>query len=206
MSAAAIPPIRFDLQLIADLIEPQSRVLDIGCADGALLHHLVHEKDVDGRGIELSAEGVNACVSAGLSVIQGDAETDLFDYPDQAFDYVVLSQTLQAMHAPKVTLQQLLRIGRRAVVSIPNFAHWRNRWHLLMQGRMPVSAALPYEWYDTPNIHLCTIRDFAILCASMGIIVERGFSLDAAGRSRRFGSGKLLVNLMGEQAVFLLRG
>ena len=130
MSAASPRTIRADLQLIADMIEPGSGVLDIGCADGALLDHLVNEKEVDGRGIELSVDGVNACVSAGLSVIQGDAETDLFDYPDHAFDYVVLSQTLQAMRAPKSTLEQLLRVGRHAIVSLPNFAYWRLRWHL----------------------------------------------------------------------------
>ena len=143
--------IRVDLQLIADMIEPRSRVLDVGCGDGTLLDYLVQFKQVDGRGIELSSDGVNACVSAGLSVIQGDADTDLFDYPDRAFDYVVLSQTLQAMRAPRTTLQQLLRIGGHAIVSMPNFAHWRLRWALLTEGRMPVSDALPHAWYDSPE-------------------------------------------------------
>ncbi|MCB2102547.1 MAG: methionine biosynthesis protein MetW [Rhodobacterales bacterium] len=198
--------IRVDLQLIADMIEPGSRVLDVGCWDGALLDYLVHFKQVDGRGIELSTEGVNACVSAGLSVIQGDADTDLKDYPDQAFDYVVLSQTLQAMHAPRDVLHHMLRIGRRAIVSFPNFAHWRVRVHLGLRGRMPVSETLPYEWYDTPNIHFCTIKDFAILCGQMGITVERSISLTNDGQIRRFGIGSLFsANLFGEQAVFLLR-
>jgi methionine biosynthesis protein MetW len=198
-------PLRPDLRVIAEMIRPRSRVLDVGCGDGVLLHHLVYEKGVDGRGIELSSEGVNACVSAGLPVIQGNAETDLIDYPDDAFDYVVLSQTLQAVHAPKTVLEQLLRIGQRAIVSVPNFAHWRLRLFLLIRGRMPVSASLPYEWYETPNIHLCTIKDFVALCRTMGIAIERSVCFDAGGIRHRLGRGMLLANLLGEQAVFLLR-
>jgi methionine biosynthesis protein MetW len=200
----ASPIIRVDLQLIADMIEPRSRVLDVGCGDGTLLDYLAQFKQVDGRGIELSSDGVNACVSAGLSVIQGDADTDLFDYPDRAFDYVVLSQTLQAMRAPRTTLRQLLRIGSHAIVSMPNFAHWRLRWALLTKGRMPVSDALPYAWYDSPNIHLCTIRDFVTLCREMDARIERGLFLDQLGTPRRLGSALTLANLLGEQAVFLL--
>jgi methionine biosynthesis protein MetW len=197
--------IRPDLQLIADMIAPGTRVLDVGCGDGALLDYLVHEKAVDGRGIELSSEGVNASISQGLSVIQGNAEIDLFDYPDGAFDYVVLSQTLQAMHEPKTILEQLLRIGRRAVVSLPNFAHWRLRWYLFVFGRMPVSAVLPDEWYATPNIHLCSIKDFVVLCRDLGIVIERSACLDERGERYRFGKSMRFANLLGEQAVFLLR-
>ena len=197
--------IRVDLQMIADMIEPHSRVLDVGCGDGTLLDYLVNFRHVDGRGIELSSEGVKASISAGLSVIQGDADTDLKDYPDDAFDYVVLSQTLQAMVQPKVVLSHLLRISRRAIVSFPNFAHWRARLSLGFLGRMPVSATLPHEWYETPNIHLCTIRDFVALCRQLNITIEAQKILDTRGRVRHVGNGLFSANLFGEQAVFLLR-
>lgn len=196
--------IRADLQLIADMITPGSRVLDIGCGDGALLDYLGQFKQVTGRGLELSQEGVNACVSQGLSVIQGDADTDLVDYPPLAFDYVILSQTLQATHDPRHVLEQLVRIGRRAVVSFPNFGYWRLRLSLLAEGRMPVTEALPLSWYETPNIHLCTIRDFAALCAQLGIIVERALSLDEQGRPQRI-QALWLANLFGQHGMFLLR-
>jgi len=196
--------IRVDLQLIADMIEPGSRLLDVGCGDGALLAYLGTNKQVDGRGIEISTEGVDACVSAGLSVIQGDADTDLKEYPDDAFDYVILSQTLQAVRAPKTVLENLLRIGRRAIVSFPNFAHWRLRWCLAAHGRMPTSDTLPFQWYETPNIHLCTIRDFVTLCGDMGITIERSISLDRKGAMRHINSAVFVANLLGEQAVFLL--
>ena len=196
--------LRIDLQLIADMVTPSSRLLDIGCGDGSLLDYLWHEKDVDGRGIELSMEGVNACVSQGLSVIQGDADTDLFNYPDHAFDFVVLAQTLQATRAPKEVLENLLRIGRRAIVSFPNFGYWRVRLSLALQGRMPRTETLPHNWYDTPNIHFCTIRDFVELCGELEIIIEKSFSLDSAGERKEVRNGYLGANLLGEQGVFLL--
>src|SRR5712671_3373578 len=143
---------RVDHLLVAEMIEPRSRVLDVGCGDGELLK-LLESRGVDGRGIELSREGVNDCVAKGLSVIQGDADTDLIDYPDAAFDYVILSQTLQATRRPRAIIEQMLRIGRRAIVSFPNFGHGRIRTQLALRGRMPITENLPQSWYDTPNIH-----------------------------------------------------
>ncbi|MDP6174622.1 MAG: methionine biosynthesis protein MetW [Rhodospirillales bacterium] len=197
--------IRADLLLVADMVKAGSRVLDVGCGDGILLDYLARTKEVDGRGIELSSEGVNACVSAGLSVIQGDADTDLADYPDKAFDYAILSQTLQATRAPREVLANLARIGHQVIISFPNFAYWRVRWHLSLAGRMPVTKSLPHHWYDTPNIHFCTIRDFIELCAEMGITVETGLAVDHQGKFRTIRSGLWRANLFGEQAVFLLR-
>lgn len=196
--------IRIDLRLVAEMVEPGSRLLDIGCGDGVLLHHLTHAKAVDGRGIELSMDGVHRCVKQGLSVIQGDAETDLKDYPAGAFDYVVLSQTLQAMREPRAVLEQLVRIGRRAIVSFPNFGYWRIRAQILLKGRMPVTERLGYQWWETPNIHFCTIADFVELCRQCGVTIERTMILDRADRvvARRHGG---FANLLGEQAVFLLR-
>ena len=197
--------IRVDLQLIADMIKPGARVLDIGCGDGTLLDYLVHFKQVDGRGIELGQPGVNACVGRGLSVIQGDADTDLRTYPAGAFDYVVLSQTLQATRDPKGVVEQLVRIGRRAVVSFPNFGHWRVRWHLLAQGRMPTTAALPDSWHETPNIHLCTITDFVEMARSLDSVIEHAAILGPRGRTMPDWAARRLGNLFGEQAVFVLR-
>ena len=146
------------------MVRAGSRVLDVGCGDGALLQLLADTKDVDGRGIEVSRERVNACVARGLSVIQGDADRDLADYPDGAFDYAILSLTIQATRQPKTVLEQLLRIGRHAIVSFPNFGHWQVRAQLLLTGRMPVNENLPEAWYVSPNAHLCTIKDFVDLC------------------------------------------
>ena len=194
--------LRPDLRVVAEMVERGSRVLDIGCGDGTLLHHLVHERGVDGRGIELSMDGVRQCVSQGLSVIQGDAEADLSDYPDESFDYAVLSQTLQAMRDPRRVLIELARIARHAVVSLPNFGYWRVRMSLLLTGRMPVTQRLNYAWWETPNIHLCTIRDFLDLCAHVGVRVERSVIIGRHDRPIR--SHPSLANLMGEQAIFLL--
>jgi methionine biosynthesis protein MetW len=199
-----LKPIRTDQLIVADMVEPGSRVLDVGCEEGTLLDYLGRVKRVDGRGIELSMTGVRAAVAHGLSVIQGDADTDLKDYPTAAFDYVILSQTLQATRDPRGVLLHLLRIGRRAIVSIPNFGHWRMRLNLLIGGRMPVTESLPFAWYDTPNIHFCTIRDFRNLCGMLDIGVERALTLDGRGRVR-FDAGGTLANWMGEQAVFLLK-
>ena len=196
-------PIRVDLQLIADMVEPKTRALDVGCGDGALLDYLVQFKQVDARGMELSQAGVNACVANGLSVIQGDADADLRAYPDNAFDYVILSQTLQATREPREVLLQMLRVAERAIVSFPNFAHWQVRLRMAFGGRMPQTTSLPYKWYDTPNIHLCSIDDFRALCAEMGVKVERAVVLNS--KSRPIDMPPLLANLFGEQAVFLLR-
>lgn len=197
---------RIDLVLVADMVTPGARVLDIGCGDGALLQLLEKRLDVDGRGIELSQRGVNECVAKGLAVIQGDADADLVNYPDNSFDYVVLSQTLQATRDPRMVLDHLLRIGRRAVVSFPNFGHWRMRLQLVLKGRMPITDHLPHSWHETPNIHHCTIRDFLALVDELGATVERAVALNTGGRQlgRELPTG--LLNLVGEQAVFLLRG
>jgi len=196
---------RLDFLLVVDMVEPGSRVLDIGCGDGSLLALLRDRKNVDGRGIEISREGVNTCLARGLAVIQGDADTDLADYPDDAFDYVILSQTIQATRQPKVVLEQLLRIGRRAIVSFPNFGHWSVRLDLALRGRMPVTKNMPFSWYDTPNIHFCTIRDFVELCREVGAQMEKAVALDASGRPLRVPLPWWAWNLFGEQGVFLLK-
>lgn len=198
---------RVDLRMVAELVAPGSRVLDVGCGDGALLQLLARTRQVDGRGIELSQKGVNECVARGLSVIQGDADTDLVYYPDDSFDYVILSQTLQATDRPKEVLKHLLRIGRRAIVSVPNFGHWRIRWQLLVRGRMPITEDLPYTWYDTPNIHFCTIRDFVELTkeADVSAVMEKAVALDAWGKPMSLSAPWWFWNLFGEQGVFVLR-
>jgi methionine biosynthesis protein MetW len=200
----AAPGLRGDLALIAALVAPGSRVLDIGCGEGELLAYLTRTKEVDGRGMELSQAGVNACVRNGLSVIQGDADNDLEAYPSGAFDYVILSQTLQATRHPRQVLESLARIGRRAIVSLPNFAYWRIRLSLLIQGRMPRSGMLAHAWYDTPNIHLCTIRDFLALAAELGITIEEAQMLDDHGHPYRLAADSRLANWLAVQGVFLL--
>jgi methionine biosynthesis protein MetW len=205
-AASAAGELRQDLRLIADMIQPASRVLDIGCGDGSLLAYLARHKGVDGRGIELSQSGVNACVGHGLSVIQGDADRDLDAYPIGAFDVVVLSQTLQATRQPRKVVEALVRIGRRAIVSFPNFGFWRIRLSLLLTGRMPLSHCLAHPWYETPNIHLCTIRDFVALCDEIGVRLERSVTLDRHGQPYSLDPRGSLANLLAEQGIFVLCG
>jgi methionine biosynthesis protein MetW len=202
---AAAPQSRIDLVRVAEMVEPRTRVLDVGCGDGVLLRLLADMREVDGRGIEISQRGVNDCVAKGLSVIQGDADADLGDYPDDAFDYVILSQTLQATRQPRVVMEHMLRIGRRAIVSFPNFGHWRIRAQLAFKGRMPVTKNLSHAWYDTPNIHFCTIRDFVALTREIDARIEKSLALDSLGAPLQVNLPWWAWNIFGEQAVFLLR-
>ncbi|MBI5129961.1 MAG: methionine biosynthesis protein MetW [Rhodopseudomonas palustris] len=194
---------RADHLLVADMVETGSKVLDVGCGEGDLMQ-LLESRGVDCRGIELSREGVNRCVSRGLAVVQGDADTDLDNYTDDAFDYVILSQTLQATRQPKVVLENLLRIGRRAIVSFPNFGYINMRLQLLINGQMPRTENLPATWYDTPNIHFCTIKDFVVLCDEINVKMERAVALDRYGRPLRLNAPWWFWNMFGEQGVFLL--
>jgi methionine biosynthesis protein MetW len=192
--------LRPDLAVIAGHVDRGSRVLDVGCGDGALMAALRDDLGCDARGLELESDDVAAAVARGLSVVQGDADTDLADYPDASFDYAILSQTLQTTRRPDQVLDQLLRIGRRAFVSFPNFAHWRIRTSLLLGGRMPVTRLLPVEWYATPNIHHVTIDDFRALVKSQGVTIEGAWFL-----SGDKSTGSAMANLFAEHAVFLLR-
>ena len=197
--------LRVDLRLIAEMIAPGARVLDIGCGDGTLIDELFTTKGCDARGIEIDMAEATRAVAHGLPVMHGDADSDLAHYPDDAFDYVVLSRTLQAVERPREVLRQMLRIGARAVVSFPNFGHWLVRWQLLRRGRMPMTATWDRMWYETPNIHPCTIHDFFDLCAAEGYAVERWLAADEAGQRAPWRRFPRLANLFGEQAVFLLR-
>src|SRR5690242_16980406 len=176
---------RIDLVLVAEMVERGAKVLDVGCGDGELLRILSESRGVDGRGIELSREGVNECVAKGLAVVQGDADTDLADYPNDAFDYVILSQTIQAVRRPRVVLENMLRIGRHAIVSFPNFGHWRIRLQLGFGGHMPTTDNLPYAWWESPNIHFCTIKDFVDLCDVAGAKMDRAVEIGRASCRER---------------------
>lgn len=192
--------LRPDLAIIAANVAPGARVLDVGCGDGALMAALRSEKRVDARGLELDPANVAAAVGKGLSVIQGDADTDLADYPADAFDYAILSQTLQTTMRPDQVLDQLLRIGRKAFVSFPNFAHWRVRLSLLWGGRMPVTRLLPLAWYKTPNIHHVTIDDFRAYVRERDLTVEGAWFLSGDKLT-----SAAAANFRAEHAVFLLR-
>jgi methionine biosynthesis protein MetW len=196
---------RVDLALIAGMIAPGTRVLDIGCSDGALIDHLFRNLGCDARGLEIDMDAVTQAVTHGLPVMQGDADTDLATYPDGAFDYVVLSRTLQAVEQPREVLRQMLRIGTRALVSFPNFGHWQVRLQLLRTGRMPMTSTWSRPWYETPNIHPCTILDFRELCAQEGYAVEQWLAVDDAGRKSPWRKSLWLANVFGEQAMFVMR-
>ena len=164
---------KIEFKIIANLLPNNARVLDVGCGDGTLMKYLSKEKNIDVRGLELNEQNVEICIAKGLSVIEGNAETELGQFPDKSFDYVILSQTLQAFYNPVTVLKHLLRIGKTSIVSIPNFGYWKVRANLLFFGRMPVTNSLPYKWYDTPNLHMCTIKDFYELCENKNINMEK---------------------------------
>lgn len=192
--------VRSDLAIIARHVRDGARVLDIGCGDGALMAALRDHKGADARGLEIDPVNVAAAVSRGLSVVQGDADTDLADYPDRSFDYAILSQTLQTTHRPDIVLDHLLRIGAQAFVSFPNFAQWRIRFAHMFGGRMPVTEQLPYRWYDTPNIHHVTIDDFRSYLKDRKVVIEGQWFL-SGNKPRKEG----MANLLAQHAVFLLR-
>ena len=195
---------RMDLLLISDLITEGARVLDIGCGGGDLLALLKAAKNIDGRGLEISQRNVNACVSRGLAVVQGNADTDLQQYPDAGFDYAILSQTLQATQKPEDVLVQLARISRNIVVSIPNFGHWRVRLSLLASGRMPRTHTLDAEWFNTPNIHLCTLLDFNDLCVRLGLTIDQCILMRNGSTHKLSRAPNGRDNLSSEQAIYLL--
>ncbi|HUQ93971.1 MAG TPA: methionine biosynthesis protein MetW [Bryobacteraceae bacterium] len=190
---------RGDYAIIGELVEPGSKVLDLGCGEGELLEWLMDHKGVKASGVELSRERVQRAIARGVSVYQGDIDQGLADYPDQAFDYVILSQTLQQARKPLRVLKEMLRVGRRIIVAFPNFGHWRVRWAHLMSGRAPKTGLFPYDWYDSPNIHFLTVDDFEILCRDQKWVMERRFFLSGTRRVKK------LTNLMAEIAVYMLR-
>jgi methionine biosynthesis protein MetW len=191
---------RSDYAIIGDIVEPRTKVLDLGCGEGELLAWLAANKDVESRGVEISGAKVARAIARGVSVHQSDIDEGLADYPGQAFDYVILSQTLQETRHPRQVLREMVRVGRRAIVAFPNFGHWRVRLSMLFSGRAPRTSLFPYEWYDSPNIHFLTVQDFEELALAEGLLVERRYFL--AGRRKIV----TMPNLMAEVAVFLVSG
>ena len=196
--------IRFDLRAIANLINKNSKVLDIGCGDGELLHFLKNTKNIDARGLEISHTQVSKALIRGLSVIHGNAENDLSIYPDKSFDYAVLSQTIQATQNPPKILIEMLRIANYAIVSLPNFAHIKNRFDLMFTGRMPVNKTLPYQWYETPNIHFCSILDFEKLCYDLDFKIQKKIFLTSSHRFLGVFGNELFANLFAKYGIFLI--
>jgi methionine biosynthesis protein MetW len=193
---------RLDLTLIKDWIAPRTRVLDLGCGDGTLLEMLRDEKQIDGLGVEIDADDITRCIARGIAVIEQDLNESLANFDSGSFDVVVMTLALQALKSPDRVLDEMLRIGRESIVAFPNFGHWRCRWYIGTRGRMPVSKTLPYQWYDTPNIHLCTIRDFEALCAERGIRIRHRAVVGASDRQGFW--ARLLPNLFGVTAVYHL--
>jgi methionine biosynthesis protein MetW len=198
------PTIREDFREILRLVTPGARVLDVGCEDGELLELLTREKGVDGQGLELSSENVARCLAKGLTVVQGDGDRDLDYFPTRAFDYAILSKTLQQMREPRHVLSELLRIADKAIVSVPNFGHWRMRVSLMTRGRMPETRVLPDPWWATPNIHLCTLKDFTDLCRDLSLRIEACAALSNGKPARPFNPAGILENWRAETALFVL--
>jgi methionine biosynthesis protein MetW len=193
-----------EFKIISDLLPKNCRVLDVGCGDGTLMQHLSSEKNIDVRGLELEEDNVKICISKGLSVIEGDAETELNQFPDKSFDYVILSQTLQAFYSPVNVLEHLLRIGKSSIVSIPNFGYWKVRSSLLFFGRMPKTKSIPYKWYDTPNLHMCTIKDFYELCIDKKINMKKIVGVNNNKTSLIQNNNIKLKNFFSEIGIFLI--
>ena len=193
-----------EFRVIADLIEKNTSVLDVGCADGILMEFLKDNKNIDIRGLEISKNKVQKCIEKGLTVIEGNAEFDLKQFPDKSFDYVVLSQTLQAFLNPELVINELLRVGKKAIVTIPNFGYWKVRLHLLLKGTMPVTETLPDQWYDTPNLHMCTIKDFVYFVKSRNIKIFKSLALNETNTSIINNNNLGIKNLFSDLGIFLI--